>query len=258
MILSSAQNPKIKLVSRLRGKRGREQTALFLIDYERDLRRALASGYAADFILHCPAFAPLTLDAQCQVHQVSPELMSRLSYRENPSGIIAVMRSPPPLGLAEILRGDIAHALLLVNLRVPGNIGALMRTADACGIDAVVLVDSALDLYNPNIIRSSTGACFLDNVYQLSGDQALAWLRERALPLICADVQGATSLFALEFGARAAIVLGAEDSGLDKRWLAQADCRARIPMAGRASDSLNVSVSGAILMYELYRQRHHS
>lgn len=258
MILSSAQNPKIKLVSRLRSKRGREQSARFLIDYERDLQRALANGHGVDFILHCPDIAPLKLDPAWPVYQVSPQLMSKLSYRENPSGIIAVMRSRPARGPDEIRSVNIAHALLLVNLRVPGNIGALMRTADAFGMDAVVLVDTALDLYNPNIIRSSTGACFLDKIYQLSAEQALAWLGERGLPLFCADVQGATSLYALQFGPRAAIALGAEDRGLDRGWLSRAESRVRIPMAGQISDSLNVSVSGAIMMAELYRQRHHS
>ena len=258
MILSSSQNPKIKLVSRLRSKRGRQRHKRFLIDYSRDLQRALACGYAVDYVLTCPDIAELQLDAHIEAHQVSPELMAKLSYRENPSGLIAVMRSREARGLGELRRAAIRDALLLVDLRVPGNIGALLRTADAAGMDAVILVDCALDLYNPNIIRSSTGACFLDSIYQLSGDEALAWLNETGIRLICAEVQGARSLYKLDFGDSAAIALGAEDRGLTQRWLKRADQRVRIPMAGRMSDSLNVSVSGAILIYELYRQRHHS
>ena len=255
MILSSAQNSKIKLINRLRSKRGRDQAGRFVIDYERDFRRALDCGYLVDFVLHCPEVAVWKPPADVEAHQVSPQLMSRISYRENPGGVLAVMRSAPKQGLSELRRAAVNHALALVDLRVPGNIGALLRTADAAGMDAIILVDSALDLYNPNIIRSSTGACFLDNVYQLSSGDAAGFLKGGEFQIICADVAGATSLFEFDFPSKCVIVLGAEDCGLDEYWLAQADSRVKIPMAGGLSDSLNVSVSGAILMYESYRQR---
>jgi len=255
LILTSAQNSKIKLVNRLRSKRGREQAARFLIDYDRDLQRALSCGYVLDFVLHCPEMSDLSFSADAEAHQVSPQLMTRISYRENPSGVIAVMHSRPVQGLAELQSAAIDHAIALVGLRVPGNIGALLRTADAVGMDAVILVDNALDLYNPNIIRSSTGACFLGNIFQVGSGEALATLKGKGLGIICADVNGATSLFDLDFRGKSAIVLGAEDSGLSQFWLDGADSRVQIPMAGSLSDSLNVSVSGAVLMYEHYRQR---
>lgn len=258
MTLASAQNSKIKLVNRLRSKRGREQFSRFLIDYDRDLQRAFDCGYRADFILYCPEMVELAVPANVELHQVTPELMTRISYRENPSGIIGVMHSRPAQGPAELRRATIRHALALVDLRVPGNIGALLRTADAAGIEAVILVDTALDLYNPNIIRSSTGACFLDCVYQLGSDEAWAYLQGNSFRIICADVAGATSVFDLDMRGKSAIVLGAEDSGLSQFWLDGADSRVQIPMAGRLSDSLNVSVSGAVLMYELHRQQHRS
>ena len=254
MILSSAQNPKIKLVKRLRGKRAREQTGRFVIDYERDLRRALDCGYQLDFALHCPELGDLGLPDECELIRITPQLMTRLSYRENPGGVVAVMRSKSRRGLADLQDRPVARALALVNLRVPGNIGALLRTADAAGIDAIVLVDTALDLYNPNIIRSSTGACFLDNIYWLSGAEARAWFKRAGFQVVCADVAGDASLYAMAFAAKTAIVLGAEDSGLDSAWLDSCDLRLRIPMVGALKDSLNVSVSGAIMMYELHRQ----
>ncbi len=256
MILASAQNNKIKLVNRLRSKRGREQTSRFLIDYQRDLQRALSCGYQIDYILHCPEIADVALPLDVEALQATPQLMRRIGYRENPSGIIAVMHSQPAKGLAELRQAPIDRALVLVDLRVPGNIGALLRSADAAGVDAILLVDSALDLYNPNIIRSSTGACFLGEIYQLSSHDAIAYLRQNGCQTVCADVSGMTSIFEFEFGAKSAIVLGAEDSGLSQFWIDQADNLVHIPMAGRLSDSLNVSVSGAVLMYELYRQRH--
>lgn len=258
MSLTSAQNSKIKLVNRLRSKRGRLQNARFVIDYERDLQRALACGYRVDFVLHGPEIAGLSMPADVESHQVTPQLMAKISYRENPSGIIAVLESRPAQGLAEIRRAAINHVIVLDGLRVPGNIGALLRTADAADIDATILVDGALDLYNPNIIRSSTGACFRHNIFQLGRDETLAFLKGNRFRIVCADVDAETSIFQLDFGAKSAIVLGAEDCGLNRLWLDQADRRARIPMAGDISDSLNVSVSGAVMMYELFRQRHTS
>lgn len=257
MQITSAQNSKLKLVNRLRSKRGREAEARFVIDYERDLRRALDCGYQAEFVLRCPELGGEIGDMDCETHTITPQLLRRFSYRDNPDGLLAVMRSQLPKGRLCMEGAKIGSALVLVDLRVPGNIGALLRSADASGCDAVLLVDCALDLYNPNIIRSSTGACFLDNIYQLSAGEALNFLGSAELEIVAADVGGG-SLYAADFAARTAIVLGAEDRGLGEEWLSSAERRIRIPMAGRAVDSLNVSVSGAILMFELQRQRHHS
>lgn len=252
--ITSEQNSKIKLVKRLRGKRGRINARRFLIDYERDLRRALDCGYSIDFLLHCPEIADAPALPDVDIHQVTPQLMKAISYRENPAGLVAIMHSRPAKGLADLGDAALESIAVLVKLSVPGNVGALLRTADAAGIDAVILVDSALDLYNPNVIRSSTGACFRDNVYQLSSGEAVSYLRQSGFQIVAAAVDGATSLFALDLRGKTAIVLGSEDRGLPETWLAQADQRVSIPMAGALSDSLNVSVSGAILMYERYRQ----
>ena len=167
MPITSAQNSKIKLVNRLRSKRGRQSEARFVIDYERDLQRALRQGYDIDFILYCPELTPAPVKFAAETHSVTPTVFKRASYRENPDCMIAVMRSKPAKGIVQLQGADIDIAIVLVGLNVPGNVGALLRTADAAGIDAVMLVDTALDIYNPNIIRSSTGACFRGNVYQV-------------------------------------------------------------------------------------------
>ena len=255
MSITSEQNAKIKLVRRLRSKRGRANAKRFVVDYERDLQRALRCGYAIDFLLHSPEIAAAPSLDQVEIFQVTPQLLKRVSYRENPAGMIAVLHSRPAKGLLDLVDAGPNHILVLVNLSVPGNVGALLRTADAAGIDAVILVDSALDLYNPNIIRSSTGACFRDNVYQLGSDDALAYLGQQGFQIVAAAIDGASSLFELEFGANTAVALGAEDRGLPEAWRSVADQLARIPMAGGLADSLNVSVCGAILMYERYRQQ---
>ncbi len=252
--ITSAQNSKIKLVQRLRSKRGRAAEARFVIDYERDLRRALQQGYRIDTLLYCPDSVDITAFPPSDAYALSPRLLERASYRQNPGGIIAIMRSKPPLGMAQLQQQTIRSALILVNLRVPGNIGALLRSADAAALDAVMLVDTALDIYNPNIIRSSAGACFRGHIYQLESEPLIAWLNAGGFQIVAADVTGRQSLYDVDFRQPCAIALGAEADGLDQRWRDAAHALAAIPMAGRLADSLNVSVSGALFMYERYRQ----
>lgn len=257
--ITSLQNSKVKLVKRLRSKRGRQQERRFVIDYERDLRRALNQGLELDFLLHCPQVAGdvsvESLEA-ADIYQISPQILNQLSYRENSSGIAAVLQSPTAKGLPELQEAAVGYAVLLVALQKPGNIGALLRTADASQLDAVILVDVSLDLYNPNIIRSSTGSCFLDNIYQLGSDAAIAYCQRQGFQLVAADAQGGASLYDMDFRQRTAIALGTEDQGLSPAWETNCDQLVRIPMNGRLADSLNVAVSGAIFMYEVLRQRH--
>ena len=254
MQITSAQNSKIKLVNRLRSKRGRQREARFVIDYRRDLQRAAQLGYDIDFVLICPEIFPAQDCFDCESHQLRPALFKRVSYRENPDGVLAVVHSKRAKTLAQLEAADANHALVLVKLSVPGNIGALLRTADAVGLDAVILVDTAIDIYNPNVIRSSTGACFLDNIFRLSSQEALAYLRAAGFQVVAADVSGGRTLYDVDFRPKSVIVLGSEDCGLTGDWISAADQVARIPMSGAASDSLNVSVSGSLFMYELYRQ----
>ena len=256
MHITSAQNSKIKLVKRLRSKRGRQNEARFVIDYERDLQRALRQGYKIDFLLYCPELSPAPGDPTVEAHQVTRPMLKRVSYRENPEGVIAVVHSQPAKSQSQLAAAQPGNAIALVGLAVPGNIGALLRSADAAGIDAVILVDMALDLYNPNIIRSSTGACFRDNIYILSEDEALAFLKREGFQLVAADVAAERTFYEVDFGPKSAIALGREDEGLPPKWIDRADRVARIPMKGAVCDSLNVSVSGALFMYEMVRQNY--
>lgn len=180
--------------------------------------------------------------------------MRKTSYRENPAPFLAVMRQKPALGLDALRHRSDMLLLALVNLQKPGNIGALLRTADATGFSSIILIDTVLDIYNPNIIRSSTGACFLNNIYTLNTAQALTYFREFGYNIIAAAVDGDVELFDVDFQQKTVIVLGTEDEGLNEAWLQAADQRVCIPMRGTIADSLNVSVSGALFMYEALRQ----
>lgn len=256
--INSLQNSKVKLVHRLRTKRGREQKQQFIIEYQRDLERAIDQRYQIDFIMFCPSIADesiLRLVSDARVYEISEQILKKVSYRENAVGWIAIMQSKPRLGLADLEARDINQVLGLVDLRKPGNIGALLRTADAAGFDAILLVDTRLDLYNPNIIRSSTGTCFLDNIYHMDSKSALEYCRSHHFQIISAHVGGDKTPYEVDFSQNTAIVLGTEDIGLIQQWIISSDQLVKIPMFGNISDSLNVSVSGAIMMYEALRQR---
>lgn len=260
--ITSFQNAKVKLAKKLRDKRTRDKEQLFIVDDARDLTRALQHGYEAAFVFYCRSLANDDDTALVQslsgtvVYDINADIMAKASYRQNPGGIIAVMQQKRIQTAQDLYQSPPADYVLgLVNLAKPGNIGALLRTADAAGFSIILLIDTALDVYNPNIIRSSTGACFLQNLYHISTDEALNYLQTQGYQRISGHLAGQMSLFDVDFRQRSAVLLGAEDSGLPDIWTDHCDQHVKIPMIGHLSDSLNVSVSGAIFMYEALRQR---
>lgn len=258
--ITSAQNPKVKQVRKLRNRREREQSGLFVVDDTRDLARSLACGYRVAHAFYCaerdPDGSAASLLTDQPTYAVNPDLLAKLSYRESPSPLVAVLHARQSRTAADLDASTSPLILGLVDLRKPGNIGALLRTADATGFTTVLLIDTALDRYNPNVIRSSTGAVFLDNIYEMSTPEALAVLHHHAYNIIAATVDGEHSLYEVDFHSQpSAVILGTEDTGLDAAWRRAATTRVHIPMVGRLADSLNVSVSGAIFMAEALRQR---
>lgn len=259
--ITSYQNSKVKLAKKLQDRRQRDKHGLFIIDYSRDLQRALAAKYAVEFALVCDDLlddderAVLQRVPDDRIYYTDAGILARAGYRQNPSGIVAVMQTPAPAPLDASTVSQAQLILGLVGLRKPGNIGALLRTADASGVDLVLLIDNVLDRYNPNIIRSSTGACFAANIVELDTPAALDLLKANQFALISGVLGAAEGLFDVDFTRRSAIILGTEDDGLDEQWRAQCDHLVEIPMRGSITDSLNVSVAGAVFMYEALRQR---
>jgi RNA methyltransferase, TrmH family len=261
--ITSFQNSKIKLANKLVSKRERQKHNLFLIDYARDLKRALQCHYTVEFAFYCDVLATdddkslLDTLSDSEIYDVSPELMEKASYRQNPGGLVAIMQQKKSLTVKDAEKIHSDNILGLVKLSKPGNIGALLRTADATGFDTVFLIDTPLDSYNPNIIRASTGTVFLDNIYQLTTFEALDFFAEQQISIVATHLDGTMDLYDFDFTEHpTAILLGAEDTGLEDIWVNHSDALVKIPMIGRLSDSLNVSVSGAIFMYEALRQRH--
>jgi len=261
--ITSPQNEKIKLTSKLTEKRQREKTGLFRVDDTRDLRRALDCDYEIEFLLLCPelmseddAVLVNKLDTSVLIYEIDASLMQRASYRQNPGGIVGILKQKPAPALPSTSELGTSHILGMVKLTKPGNIGALLRTADAAGFQTIFLIDTPLDIYNPNIIRASTGTCFLNNLYNLTTTEAIEYCEENEISMLAAHLAGDQNLFDYDFRVQQTTVLvGAEDTGLDDIWLEHCNALVKIPMQARMVDSLNVSVSGAIIMYEALRQQ---
>jgi TrmH family RNA methyltransferase len=255
--ITSPQNPKIKHALALRERRHREASGLMLIEGRAEVALARASGASLTTLFICPELLPdpaaLSDFSGADSLEVSAPVFQKMSYRENPDGMLAIAPIPRR-SLGDLaLRPD---PLLLVCEAVekPGNLGAMLRTADAAGADALLVCDPATDLSNPNVVRASRGALFAVPTAQAETAQALSWLRERGIRVAAAAPGASLPFTQADLRGPLAIAVGAEDRGLSELWLSRADMVVRIPMLGRIN-SLNVAASAAILLYEAFRQR---
>ena len=253
-LITSTKNPKIRRLLDLQQKSAeRRSSGLFVVEGQRELQHCLAAGYQADTVFHCPALAPDALLPDVRRIEVTEEVYARVAYRGTTEGVIAEVRSRN-LSLADL---ELPHSPLIVVLeRVekPGNLGAVLRSADAAGVDAVVVCDPLTDLYNPNLIRSSLGAVFTVPTIVCTSADCIDFLRRRGIRILTAQLQDSHLYYDTDMRCPTAIVMGTESTGLTSQWREAADAHIRIPMLGRL-DSLNVSVSAAILMFEAVRQR---
>jgi TrmH family RNA methyltransferase len=242
-VITSVDNPRVKDVLRLRRSRERRARGLFLAEGRREVERALAAGLAVRSTYVAPELMP---DWPHPADDVSARVLARMSYRDEPEGVLAVVEAP-----SRTVPADATLVLVAVAIEKPGNLGAMARTADAAGADALIDADAATDPWNPNAIRSSTGAVFSLPVVQATLDDV------RALPLrkVAAVVGAATPHTAADLGQPTALLVGPEDSGLPPAWRQAADLEVSIPIRGRTADSLNAATAAAILLYEAVRQR---
>ncbi len=262
-VITSASNPRLKAVTALRRRRDRDESGTTLLDGLAELALALEAGVIPQTIFGCPELVP-DLDLWQHVqHQatrlgtqlirLSPAAFAKIAYREHPDGVVAIVATPGG-GLDDLV--PTSDPLLLVCERVekPGNLGAMLRTADAVGLDGVIAADPVTDWGNPNVIRASKGTVFVVPVATASTSTALEWLERRGVALVAATPHATLDYTDADLTAPVAIAVGAEDEGLSDRLLDAATVRVRVPMAGRVN-SLNVSTTAAILLYEALRQR---
>lgn len=252
--ITSAQNPRIKRLLLLQQKSSeRRKEGLFVVEGARELQHCIDAGLQVDTIFHCSAILPTLPACQAQIVPVSKTLYERIAYRGSTEGVIALVR-PRMLRLTDLQLPENPVIVVLESVEKPGNLGAVLRSADAARVDAVVVCDPLTDLYNPNLIRSSIGAIFTVPCVATSSEECIAFLKQHGIKILTAQLQDSHLYYDTDMTVGTAIVMGTEATGLSNQWRKAADAHIRIPMLGRL-DSLNVSVSAAILMFEAVRQR---
>jgi len=255
--IHSLQNPQVKRLVRLRSRRERDAEGVWLIEGARELSRAHAAGVRLLQLFACEELfsdearevAPALQQAADTTPMVRP-VFEKVSGRENPDGLLALAEPPAPAWPE--LQGP-ALVLVLMGLEKPGNLGALLRSADGVGVDAVLVVGGT-DLGNPGVIRASQGSLFTQTVIALEDQEAQNWLWQEGFTLVACTPEATTPYWDAPLGGRVALCLGSEHDGLPPEWREQAEVQVTIPMHGQA-DSLNVSVAGALVLYEALRQR---
>ena len=260
--INSRHNPRLKELAALRERRGRERGGLILVDGAREIGRALGAGLRIDQLVVCEALCAgdecrAALDAAMAGRvprlDVTERAFASLAYGDRSDGLIAVAE-PPPTGLGALDPPAEALLIVLEGVEKPGNLGAVLRSADGAGADALILADPIVDLFNPNVIRASLGTVFTVPIAAAPTAEVVAWLALRQVRVIAARVDGRDLYTEADLRGPLAIVLGSEAHGLSDAWRGPGVTAVRLPMRGVA-DSLNVSVAAAVLLYEARRQR---
>lgn len=255
-LITSAQNPKIKRLLLLQQKSAeRRKNGLFVVEGRRELRHCVESGFQLDTVFLCPEILGehFPLPPGCRSYALSRSIYNKVAYRGGTEGVIAEVRLRQR-ELGNLTLGRSPLLVVLESVEKPGNLGAVLRSADAAGADAVIICDPLTDLYNPNLIRSSIGAVFTVPCVACTSEQCIALLKEKGIRILTAQLQDSHLYYDTDMCGPTAIVMGTESVGLSDQWREAADAHIRIPMLGQL-DSLNVSVSAAILLYEAVRQR---
>lgn len=262
--ITSLQNPKIKDAIRLRDRKPREETGLFLIEGYRELKRALDTGCSLETLFFCPDFFlgendwALVDRVRSQAIECSREVFAKLSYRDRPDGLLAVApqihRTLTDLSSHLATKAAAPFLVVAESIEKPGNLGTILRSCDAAGVDAVIVCDPTTDIYNPNVVRSSVGTLFTQFILEADGRETLRFFKERGIAIAAATPHAKSEFTQVDLTVPVAIAVGTEQYGLSEEWMRQADIQLRIPMFGVA-DSLNVASATTLVLYEVIRQR---
>lgn len=257
-LITSHHNPKIKSLIALEKPRERKKQCLFIIEGKKEIGLAIKAGYRIGNLFFCEELIRMEEVMELGLPEkallpITRPVFDKIAVRENSGGVIAVAEQKPHL-LTHLNLGENPLLLVLEAVEKPGNLGAILRTADAAGVDAVIVCDPQTDLYNPNVIRSSIGCIFSVQVATASSDETIAWLTELGIGFHGASPHASKPYYEQDFTKPSAIVMGTESSGLSEQWITRSQGNVIIPMAGRA-DSMNVSTAAAVLVFEARRQR---
>ena len=256
--IQSPQNPLIKNILRLQEKsRERKKQQLFVVEGKREIGLALKGNFEIDSLL----FIPQKIEHHYikkfnakEIIEISPEVYKKIAYRESTEGIIALAKSKHIELNSLLFKNRNPLILVIEGVEKPGNIGAMLRTADAANIDAIILADPKTDIYNPNVIRSSVGSVFTRNIISSSSEEIITFFKQNNIQMFAATLQNSNMYTHENYKEASAIIVGAEANGLTKIWRDCSTKNINIPMQGEI-DSMNVSVAAAIILFEAKRQR---
>lgn len=261
--ISSFQNPLIKQIVLLQSKsRERRKSGLFIIEGIREISLAIKGGYSLQTLLFCPEItSEATLKTELNIKEddaewieISSDIYTKLAYRDSTEGVIAIAKAKD-LDISNLkLKSETPLILVAEAPEKPGNIGAILRTADAANVDAVIIANPKTDLFNPNIVRNSVGCLFTNAIATGTTEEIISFLKKQQINIYCAALQASVSYHTIDYKPASAIVVGTEDSGLSNTWLENSSQNIIIPMGGEI-DSMNVSVAAGILIFEARRQR---
>ena len=260
--ITSLQNPRIKQLVKLRDRRPRDEAGVFLVEGYRQIRRALEKNIQLHELYVCPewflgenepALIEQAVAAGALVVELSKEAFAKVAYRERPDGLLA-MAPQWKRSLDELTLSAEPFVLVVEAIEKPGNLGTILRSADAAGCEAVIVCDPVTDIFNPNVVRASTGVLFSVPLVVAESTAVHAWLKSKGVRMV-ATTPAAEKLYTeADLRGPLAVIMGSEQYGLSDFWLKNADLPVRIPMAGQA-DSLNVAVATIITLFEAVRQR---
>lgn len=262
LCITSLQNPKVKQAVKLRRRTGRDAAGTLLIEGYRELKRALANGVQPHTLFYCEdcfqgGNEPALIDdcratgAECLA--CTPAVFAKMAYRDRPEGLLA-LAPYAPLTLAELKLPAQPLLLVVEHIEKPGNLGTMLRSADAAGVDAVIVCDRCTDCLNPNVVRASIGTLFALPVVEAASREVQTWLKANDIQVVAATPHTKRNYTEIDYTRGTAILVGAEQYGLSAFWLETAQQQVRIPMRGQC-DSLNVAAAATILLYEAVRQR---
>ncbi len=262
MLISSMQNPRVKQAVKLRKQSERKRSGSTIIEGYREILRSLENEWPVQTLFYCRALFlgenedQLISDCKkrgAQIFECSENVFQKMSYRDRPDGLIAIAPIVEKK-LQDLQLSESPLILVAEHLEKPGNLGTLLRSADAAGVEAVIVCDKCTDINNPNVVRASIGTLFYIPIAEATTEETIAFLREKNIQILSATPHASAEYFDVDMTVPTAIVVGAEQFGLSETFMKEADLNVRIPMLGK-NDSLNVSTAATILLYEAVRQR---
>ncbi len=258
VLITSTQNPKIKSLLLLEKPRERKKQSVFVVEGKKEVMYAVEAGYQIQKIFFCEEIISTQELIELKLNDrflipVSREVFDKIAVRESSGGMIAIAEQKSHK-LEDITLRKNPLLLILEAVEKPGNLGAILRTADAAGVDAVIICDPQTDFYNPNVIRSSVGCVFTKQIASATSEETIDWLKKNNINIFCTYLQASKLYNETNFTAPSAIVMGTEATGLSDNWVKNATSNIIIPMQG-VIDSMNVSTAAAVVVFEALRQR---